>query len=194
VEACHLERRTPFPHWAVWASVVSRPEGKANEPKYTIPSDSYGPTVMIWAYVDGRGAQKYSTFKGNVSSKTYTSMLNRTLLPYIKTLQARKQPFVFMQDHATPHTAGATKKWLADRNVTMLPWIAKGADLNPIENVWSMLAHEVERERPRNSAEMEQAIDMAWQRINPKVIDRVISTMPNRVKQVIRRKGLSCDY
>ena len=39
---------------------------------------------------------------------------------------------VFQHDNARPHTARATVDFLANKNVTVLPWPIKSLDLNPI--------------------------------------------------------------
>jgi hypothetical protein len=44
---------------------------------------------------------------------------------------------VFQHDNARPHTARATVDFLAIQNVTVLPWLFKSLDLNPIEHLQS---------------------------------------------------------
>ena len=43
---------------------------------------------------------------------------------------------VFQHDKARPHTDRATVDFLANQNVTVLPWPFKSLDLNPIEHLW----------------------------------------------------------
>jgi hypothetical protein len=42
---------------------------------------------------------------------------------------------VFQHDNARLHTARATVDFLANQNVTVLPWPFKSLDVNPIEHM-----------------------------------------------------------
>eukprot|EP00644_Phytophthora_capsici_P019735 jgi/Phyca11/132956/e_gw1.278.8.1 len=53
------------------------------------------------------------------------------------------ESFVFQHDNASIHSSGATKTFLEEGNVTPMTWSAKSPDLNPIENLWGVLARAV---------------------------------------------------
>ena len=175
----------------VW---VSRPRGKRNHPRYTRPSESGYQSVTIWAYVDGRGGRGYQIYEGTIRSPEYIGILRRTLLPYARKLRHEKQPFEFMQDLATPHTATGSKEWLKRHKIPVLQWLPKGADLNPIENLWSVLAAKVQEQQPRNIEELKAAIKKAWHGVDRSLITKMIDSVPRRVNQVIQRRGYASDY
>ena len=69
---------------------------------------------------------------GNLSAAPYRDeVLTPHMLP---AMNLRRD--VFQHDNARPHTARATVDFLANQNVTVLPWPFKSLDLNPIEHLW----------------------------------------------------------
>ncbi len=59
--------------------------------------------------------------------------------------------FIFQQDLAPAHTAKSTKSWLNDHGVGVLDWPANLPDLNPIENLWSIVKRKMRKKRPKNA-------------------------------------------
>ena len=71
-------------------------------------------------------------------------------------------------DNATSHTACSVCDFLQDRNVSVLPWLAKSPDLNPIEHVWDLLVQRLRARAipPRNVWELAGALVEEWRNIS----------------------------
>ena len=68
---------------------------------------------------------------GNLSAARYRDeVLTPHMLP---AMNLRRE--VFQHDNARLHTARATVDFLANQNVTVLPWPFKSLDVNPIEHM-----------------------------------------------------------
>ena len=75
---------------------------------------------------------------------SYLDLLENRAIPSIK---ERIEHFVFMHDNAKPHTKKEHKnddlnlaqKLLGEFGIELVDWPAYSCDLNPQENVWSML-------------------------------------------------------
>ncbi len=55
----------------------------------------------------------------------------------------------FQQDLAPALTAKSTKSWLNDHSVGVLDWPTNSPDLNPIENLWSIVKRKMRNKRPK---------------------------------------------
>ena len=74
---------------------------------------------------------------------------------------------VLQHDNSRPHTARATVDFLANQNVTVLPWPSKSPDLNPIEHLWDELDRRMHSRQPapQTLQQLQQAIEQECGRI-----------------------------
>ena len=63
----------------------------------------------------------------------------------------------FQHDNAGPHTARSTIDFLANQNVTVLPWPSKSPDWNPIEHLWDDLDRGLRSRQPAPEALQNQS-------------------------------------
>ena len=54
-------------------------------------------------------------------------------------------------------------------------------DLNPIENVWSMITQELNGKNIQTQAELFKEIEIAWERLDQNKIDNAIDSIPGRI-------------
>ncbi len=102
--------------------------------------------------------------------------------------------FIFQQDLAPVHTAKGTKSWFNDHGVTVLDWPANSPDVNPIENLWSIVKRKMKDTRPNNGDDLKAALKATWASITPEQCHRLIASMPRRIDAVIHAKGGPTKY
>ena len=80
--------------------------------------------------------------------------------------------------------------------IRTLRWPARSPDLNPIENVWSLLKRGVRRSiRPGDDlSRLEALLRQEWERLSQAVINRLIESMSSRIRQVIELSGDVTKY
>ena len=101
------------------------------------------------------------------------------------------QDFVFQQDNAPIHTARATTEYFHAVGINVLPWPARSPDVNPIENAWGWLTRQVYKDGKQYDtvADLKTAILKAWKEIPGEYLHKLISSMKNRIFEVINRNG-----
>ena len=66
--------------------------------------------------------------------------------------------------------------------------------MNPIENVWNILKNRIAEVGVSNLTQLEKQIKTEWSNLPQNLAETLVSSMSNRMKQVIERKGDSIDY
>jgi transposase len=100
----------------------------------------------------------------------------------------------FQQDNDPKHTAGTVKAYMENNGVPLMPWPAQSPDLNPIENLWSIVDGKMNGRECKNEAALYETVKTAWQDIPIDMLTRLVDSMPRRCQAVIDAKGYATKY
>ncbi len=142
---------------------------------------------MIWAAMSSAGVGPLCFLKSTVNAAIYQEILEHFMLPSADKLYGDAD-FIFQQDLAPAHTAKGTKSGFNDHGVTVLDWPANSPDLNPIENLWSIVKRKMRDTRPNNADELKDTVKESWASIPPQQCHKLITSMPRRTEAVIKAK------
>ncbi len=148
---------------------------------------------MIWGAMSSADVGPLCFLKINVTAPVYQAMLEHFVLPSADQL-FKDTDFIFQQYLAPAHTAKSTKSCLNDHGVGVLDCSANSPDLNPIENLWSIVNRKIRNKRPNNADELKATVKETGASILPHQCHKLITSMPRLIEAVIKAKGAPTKY
>lgn len=179
---------------------VRRRVGEALNPSCTIPSVKFPASIMVWGCMSGRGIGRLHVIDGTLTAARYiTEILEKKLMSSAKNLfpvdVTGTVQFTYQQDNAPSHTAKKVKEWFQTHGVQVLDWPGNSPDLNPIENLWRRLKVLVAEHKAGNKQQLLEAVIASWYRvISVQELQRLVHSMPDRCRAVLKARGYATKY
>ena len=156
-----------------------------------------GFSVMFWGGFSIYGLGPLVALEGNQNQFTYKELLKTYLLPEI---HAAKTNFdvdmVFMQDNAPCHKTKLISDFLARKQVSVLNWPPSSPDMNPIENLWSIIKKRRYKKFgiPATKYDLIEQIFTIWEEIDLELCQKLAKSVKKRLEEVIRLNGRPTKY
>lgn len=97
---------------------------------------------------------------------------------------------VLVQDGARSHTSKKVKEYLGRKKVEYIEdWPAYSPDLNPIEQMWSIMKREVAKYHPQSQQELERAVVEVWAAQSQELMDKLVFSFEEKLKACAHRRG-----
>jgi len=199
-------------HWSVdeWRKVLWTDESpfvlrfnrkkrvwrRANE-RYAVQcmtgSVKHDKKIMVWGCFAAHGVGALIRVDGILEQRQYRDILDTYMLPSKEVLFGDGE-WIYQQDNDPKHTAILTSNWFIENYVPIMEWPSQSPDLNPIENLWTIVDQAASSREPQNEEELLEVLQGAWHSIPHEMLDKLVCSMPSRCAGVIANNGYPCKY
>lgn len=160
-----------------------------------------GGGVMIWAGIIGDELVGPARVPDGVklTSATYCKFLKSELAPWLDDIPlSRMKKVILMHDNAPSHSAKDTNHFLKSlgfNNDNLMIWPPSSPDLNPIENLWSIIKREIYADGKQYSSKNDlwKVIKDSAASIPRSTIRKLTESVNERLFETIRRHGSYVD-
>jgi len=155
-----------------------------------------GGNIMVWGCFNWWRTGPLVKIDGIMKKDDYLNILKANLPEFIDLSAYPEEELVFQQDRDPKHTAKVVQNWLSIQNFKVLKWPAQSPDLNPIENLWAILKKRLSiyEKVPKNAHDLWLRVQSEWNDIQKPHIEKLVESMPKRIREVKKNKGLWTKY
>ncbi|KAJ6236861.1 transposable element-related [Anaeramoeba flamelloides] len=141
----------------------------------------FGKKVMIWGGIGYRLQTDLIIIDSSVDTETYIhDIIRKSKIIKKANEQYGEWEWIFQQDGARPHTSKKSMDYLQYRCNVLSPWPPNSPDLNPIENLWSIMDKRLKNVQPSNEEEFILEIIRVWEGITWEIIENLVTSMTKK--------------
>lgn len=182
-----------------WAWIREGETLKQKHRKMTVKHGGGG--IMLWSAISAAGTGWMCKIEGRMDQTLYKDIiddeLDQTIDEVCEKLGLARDQIIFQQDNDPKHKSKMVMSHLENQQYTLMEWPPQSPDLNPIENMWGLLKRRLNEydTAPKGLNELYERVTHIWYNVITKEeCQKVIDSMPRRIEQVIKNKGLWTDY
>jgi transposase len=148
--------------------------------------------IMVWGGFSIKGLVGYHSFNTIMDGNYYVQILQDHLIR-----SARKQfgrRWRLQQDNDPKHKSRVAQQFLSKEAPEVIDWPSNSPDVNPVENLWSIIKRRVEKRKPTNLQELDIFLHEEWDKTDMVVLSHLVDSMQSRCLALIKSKGERINY
>ena len=153
-------------------------------------------SISVWGPFAVRGSTPLVLIVGTLNQQKYIEILKSYVLPFKNAYHSESNDFIYQHDGCVSHRAKSVSLFLKQNNVYVLPRSAQSPDLNPIENVWSIMKNRlrVQHTYPSTPDALFKELNKIWNELPNMYSTTLISSMMTPCDARANVRGKSTKY
>lgn len=152
-----------------------------------------GGSIMVWGCFAWSGVGELVHIDGIMNADKYIHILSENMEASLLKV-GLEDNFIFQQDNDPKHTARKTQTFFRESRIKLLEWPPQSPDLNPIENLWSLLDSKMDKTNVTNKNLLFETLRVTWESLDDRYLQNLVESMPRRLEAVISAKGGHTKY
>jgi len=173
--------------------VWRKPNTEFQEKNLTPTVKHGGGSIMVWGCFSAQGVGCLAFIDTTMTADGYIKILKDNLHQSAEKMKISKS-FKFYQDNDPKHKAYKTREWMLYNCPKVLETPPQSPDINPIEHLWDYLDRKVHESPISNKNELKQRLKEEWEKIPLEYLQKLVASMPDRLKAVLKAKGKHTKY
>ena len=172
--------------------MVWRKQNTEFELKNLKDTDKHGGD-SVWGCMAANGVSDLVLTDGIIGKKYYLNILRGHLSLIAAKLQLESNHY-FQHDNDPKHTAYIVKQWVLCNTLHVLPIPHQSPDVNLIENLWVEIERRLKKFEITNKEILKEKVVDIWNTIEKKYTKKLVKSMADRLRSIIRYKERPTKY
>lgn len=175
-------------------AMVWRKPNEEMKIKNLVPTMKHGGgSLMVWGCMSAAGVGDLVIIEGIMNQHVYLDIL-KTHLRSSAEKMGILDTFRFYQDNDPKHKSHLVRQWLLYNCPKVLDTPAQSPDINPIEHLWDVLDRKIRKCHISSKSDLKTVLLQEWAKISQEVTFKLATSIPSRLRSVIKAKGGPTKY
>lgn len=149
--------------------------------------------VNFWCVISSKGAGCCRMYQGEINDSVYCDILDNYLVPTLDLLSI-KDKFIYQYHNTDFSDLERIQEKLEELHAQILKWPAQGSDINPVEQVLSIIYDKLTSHRISSLSDVIDLLSIEWSNVTPELCEELVLSMPQQIQNCIATHGnwISC--